>query len=204
MGDGMWAEMAKENMPKFSIKYFDFSFANNKSVYKFVRNDEKAKMPWDNEGENENIWYNDHNTGTFTNLRTIVGETYLLKDSMQQLEWKLISNETREIAGFYCKKAMTKIFDSVYVFAFYTEEITISGGPMGLHGLSGMILGVTIPRLHTSWIATKLQLGVTESSIVAPAKGKPKSYKEMKKVIQDVTKDWTGDWKDNFVWGMLL
>ena len=70
------------------------------------------------------------------------------------------------IAGFNCRKAVTKIFDSVYVFAFYTDEIIISGGPCSINGLPGMILGVTIPRLYTSWIATKVMLnGVDENTI---------------------------------------
>jgi GLPGLI family protein len=92
-----------------------------------------------------------------------------------KLDWKLVPNETREIAGFNCRKAQAVIFDSVYVFAFYTDEITVSGGPMGIHGLPGMILGITIPRMFTSWIATKLQVnGVKTNIIVPPTKGKKK------------------------------
>jgi hypothetical protein len=37
-----------------------------------------------------------------------------------------ISNEPLEIAGFYRKKAMTDIFDSVYLFSSYTEEISFT------------------------------------------------------------------------------
>jgi GLPGLI family protein len=58
-----------------------------------------------------------------------------------KIEWKLSPNETREFAGFMCRKATGVIFDSVYVFAFYTDEITVSGGPMGLHGLPGYDYG---------------------------------------------------------------
>jgi GLPGLI family protein len=35
--------------------------------------------------------------------------------------------------------------EDVYVFAFYTDDITtISGGPCSINGLPGMILGLTI------------------------------------------------------------
>ncbi|MEO6637435.1 MAG: hypothetical protein ABIN25_04115, partial [Ginsengibacter sp.] len=35
MGNGNWAEMLKENMPKFKTGYYTLTFANDKSVYKF-------------------------------------------------------------------------------------------------------------------------------------------------------------------------
>jgi GLPGLI family protein len=38
---------------------------------------------------------------------------------MRNYQWR-ITDETRTIAGFECKKAVTKICDSVYVVAFYT------------------------------------------------------------------------------------
>ena len=82
----------------------------------------------------------------------------------------MVPHETRNIAGFNCRKAYTILFDSVYVFAFYTDEIMISGGPLGIHGLPGMILGITIPRMHTSWIATKLQINGVDTSIIKPPK----------------------------------
>lgn len=204
MGEGIWADLAKDNMPKFTIAYYDYTFSGNKSIYQFNRFDEKNKMPWNNETENENIWYNDLDEGLFTKQRMIAGEKFLIRDSLMNMEWRM-TNESREIAGFYCRKAFTKIFDSVYVFAFYTDEITISGGPMGLHGLPGMILGVTIPRMYTSWIATKVQIvGIDDKLITPPAKGKPKSVTEFRKSILDVTKNWEGDWKSQFLWSALL
>ena len=83
------------------------------------------------------------------------------------MEWRL-TNENRVIAGFNCRKAVAKIFDSVYVFAFYTDEILIPGGPCSINGLPGMILGVTIPRLFTSWIATKVTLTGVDENIITP------------------------------------
>ena len=121
-----------------------------------------------------------------------------------KIDWKLVPNETREIAGFNCRKAVGKIFDSVYVFAFYTDEITISGGPMGIQGLPGMILGVTIPRMFTSWIATKVQVnGVKTNIVVAPTKGKKKKAAELQENVQRATKDW-GTWGQQSVWNLFL
>ncbi len=47
--------------------------------------------------------------------------------------------------------------DSIYVVAFYTDEILTTGGPESFTGLPGMILGIAIPHEHVSWFATKVE-----------------------------------------------
>ena len=202
LGEGSWAEMFKDKIPKLSTSYYQLTFNVDKSIYLFNRKDEKTKSPWGNEGE-DNIWYNDYANEKFVQQKSVFGDTYILTDSLIKIDWK-ITNETREIAGFNCRKAVGKLFDSVYVFAFYTDEITLSGGPMGLHGLPGMILGITIPRMFSSWVATKLEInGVNYSTINAPSKGKKKKAKELQETAVKVTKDW-GSWGQQAVWGIFL
>ena len=204
MGDGMWAEMFKDKIPQFSTTYYHFTFNENKSVYKFDRKDEKTKMPWSNGSEEDNIWFNDYSNGTFTDQKFVFDNTYLLSDSLIQIDWRIVPNETREIAGFNCRKAVGKIFDSVYVFAFYTDEITVPGGPMGIHGLPGMILGITIPRMFTSWIATKVEIaGVNTNIITAPQKGKKKKAADLQDNVKKVTEDW-GSYGQQAVWQLFL
>ena len=75
---------------------------------------------------------------------------------------------------------------------------------MGIHGLPGMILGVTIPRMFSSWIATKVQIsGVNTNSIAAPTKGKKKQALELKQQIEKVSKDW-GHWGRQSIWNIFL
>ncbi len=88
--------------------------------------------------ETDNV-INDITGNTVTAQREIFENTYVIKDSLRNLEWK-ITSETREIAGFECKKAVTKICDSVVVVAFYTDQISVSAGPESFGGLPGMIL----------------------------------------------------------------
>jgi GLPGLI family protein len=203
-GDGIWAEMFKDKMPQFSTSWYQFTFNNNKAVYKFDRLDEKTKLPWGSNNAEDNIWYSDYSEGTFTDQKFVFDNTYLLSDTLMKIDWKLVPNETREIAGFNCRKAVGIIFDSVYVFAFYTDEITVNGGPMGIHGLPGMIMGITIPRMFTSWIATKLQVtGVNTNIIAAPSKGKKKKATELQETVLKVTKDW-GTWGQQSVWNLFL
>ena len=207
LGDeGMWAEMFKDKIPQFSTTYYQYTFNDNKSIYRFDRYDEKSRMPrgfdWNN--PEDEIWHNDYATGRFTNQRFVVDNNYLIAGELMNIEWKLSPTETREIAGFNCRKATGIIFDSVYVFAFYTDEITISGGPMGINGLPGMILGLTIPRMFTSYIATKLQItGIDVKKISIPQKGKKKDFATLREDLKRVSKDW-GQWGQQALWKMSL
>ena len=203
MGEGTWAEMFKDKIPKLSTSYYQLTFDTDKSIYLFNRRDEKTKSPWMNDNGEDNIWYNDYSTEKFIQQKNLFGETYILADSLKKINWK-ITNENRMIAGFNCRKAVGVLFDSVYVFAFYTDEITVSGGPMSLHGLPGMILGITIPRMFSSWVASKVEMnGVNYSKIIAPVKGKKKKPVELEANIIQATKDW-GKYGQQAVWNMYL
>ncbi len=211
MGNGTFADMMKDNLPQFKTGYYNFTFADNKSIYKFDHWDPAVKIPdFLRKSDEENIWYFDYNSGKFNMQKNVYGSNFNIEDSVPALQWKL-SNENRVIAGFNCRKAVAKIFDSVYVFAFYTDEIIIPGGPCSINGLPGMILGLTIPRLYTSWIATKIKVnGIDESTIKPVAVKKNYSMKNYKSNIDERLKDWYGtdaeakQQKDRFIWGVLL
>jgi GLPGLI family protein len=122
---------------------------------------------------------------------------------MRKIEWKYTS-DIRKIAGFNCRKATGIIMDSVFVFAFFTEEIMVTGGPEGFNGLPGMILGVAIPRMHITWFATKLELvDVSAKDLAAPVKGKKTTIAELQKSLQGSLKDW-GKWAERNIWQIML
>ena len=67
----------------------------------------------------------------------------------------------------------------------------VSGGPEGINGLPGMILGIGVPRLHTTWFATKVEVFDVNMKPVAPAtKGKKVSRAEMMKALDRVLRQW--------------
>lgn len=194
MGSGSFLEMI-DNLPQYKTGYYDFTFADNKSIYKFNHwNDESKRIPdWWKKSDEENLWYCDYSTSQLNMQKNIAGTNLNIKDTLKKLNWK-ITNENRVIAGFNCRKAIATIFDSVYVFAFYTDEIMISGGPCSINGLPGMILGVTIPRLYTSWIATKVMLNdVNDKEIKPKGAGKTHDLKFLETTIIDREKDWYSD-----------
>jgi len=67
----------------------------------------------------------------------------------------------------------------------------ISGGPEGIHGLPGLILGMGIPRLHTTWFATRVSIsGINMNSISPAIKGKKTTRANMLSTINKVMKNW--------------
>jgi GLPGLI family protein len=213
MGSSNWEEQMVDKMPTFKTEYYNYTFANNKSLYKFDYLAEKDKYPVWFRNENKNSWFTDYATGKQSIEKDLIGSTFNIEDSMPNLEWRMI-NENRVIAGFNCKKAVTKIFDSVYVFAFYTDEIMVSGGPNSIGGLPGMIMGMTIPRLFTSWIATKVTVNGVDVNAIKPIVAKKyETNKSLRSFIEERSKDWwqgseaTDEQKQQkarFIWGMLL
>lgn len=211
MGSGMWADAMREAMPQFKTGYFTYTFDNNKSVYKFDHWGKPMVPEWFRKSDEENTWFFDHNTNSFSMVKSVFGSNFYVQDSLRHIEWKL-TNENRIIAGYNCRKAVGVIMDSVYVFAFYSDEIAISGGPCSISGLPGLILGMTIPRMYASWIATTVTVnGGNAAGIKAPSAKKFQTLKALGVDLKERTKDWVNSddpdsqsWMNQLYWGTLL
>jgi GLPGLI family protein len=105
-----------------------------------------------------NIVFTDVEAKKSITQKNVIGTKYLVKDNIPKIRWK-ITNDTREIAGYICKRANGIILDSIYVVAFYTGDIPVSGGPESFGGLPGMILQLTLPHENITWSATKVTGG---------------------------------------------
>ncbi|RZL63627.1 MAG: GLPGLI family protein, partial [Pedobacter sp.] len=93
----------------------------------------------------------------------------------------------------------------VYVVAFYTDEIPVSGGPETFSGLPGMILGVALPYEHITWFATSVTAApvTDEKQLKPPVKGKPVDSKQLTTILKAATKDW-GEWGQDALKAFLL
>jgi GLPGLI family protein len=192
-----WYDRIKEQLPETSLGYFDFIGDTTKSVFKPGRElpfDPRAWRPM----ANKNVVYTDYRANKSITQKPVFEETFLIDDSLQKIEWK-ITADTRIIAGYECRKAVGILHDTIAVFAFYTDEILIPGGPESINGLPGMILGMGIPRLHTTWFATTVEVNNINLNSVLPAtKGKKVNYKTMVDAIEKVLKS------SNFGRNMIL
>lgn len=198
-----WYDRIKDRLPNETLSYFDFIGDTTKSIYKPGR-----EMPVDPRSFNmsiadKNVVYNDYTNGTSITQKPVFEETFLVQDSLLKIKWKLTA-DTRTIAGFDCRKAIGLIDDSIAVFAFYTDEILINGGPEGAQGLPGMILGLGMPRIHTTWFATKVEIkGVNLSGVSPAVKGKKVDRHTMIQSLDKVLKNW-GSYGKNMVWNFVI
>ena len=168
---GNFAAQLKKTTEQYKIDYFIFEFENNRSLYKPEKSNNSNVSFFGAAPASDNVVYSDFQTGKYIAQKNIFEKTYLVEDSLRNVTWK-ITDDFREIAGFNCRRATTIIMDSVFVVAFYTDELMITGGPESINGLPGMILGLVINRLHTTWYATKVTVtNLRSNSIAAPARG---------------------------------
>lgn len=196
-----WEQELKKLIPQFKTDYFELLFTPKASLYRPGRESEDQSNGFFESPGSENVVYKNFETGTSVSNKKVFEAKYLLSDSIRQLEWK-IESETRTIAGFECRKAVTRICDSVVVVAFYTDEIISSGGPESFGGLPGMILGIAIPRLYTTWFATRVEL-ISDGEarkINPPSKGKKGTQKEVLDKVDDAISDWGEKYRNKAIW----
>lgn len=185
-----WFEQNKDRYPVSVLSYYEFTGDTGKSVYKPGKDVPVDPRNWYRPVADKNIVYNDYSNGTTISQKPVYEETFLLQDSLLKIKWKL-TGDIRTIAGFDCRKAVGIINDSIAVFAFYTDELMITGGPEGVNGLPGMILGMGIPRLHTTWFATAVEvLEAVPKEPSPPSKGKKVTRIELMNKLGKLAEEW--------------
>jgi GLPGLI family protein len=204
MQQGPWIERMKSQIPKFVSSYFDYYFTSEKTIYKPGRETENPiKMFGGGSPASKNSVLTNFLTDSVIAEKQVFEQGFLVQAPIRKMKWKLDS-EVRTIAGYTCRKALGIICDSVYVVAFYTEDIQTTGGPEMFAGLPGMILEIAVPRLYTTWVATKVQLQAPkETDFVKPQKGKKVSPEELQKTIFSSMKDW-GNFASRNVWWVTI
>lgn len=198
-----WIIEMKKAFPKMVSETYVMDFNEDKTVYKMLKADPAGKYVWGRKPSEDDITVKDMRSGQIALQRDIFEQTYLIKDSLRNYKWRM-TNETRTIAGFECRKAVTIISDSVYIVAFYTEEITVSSGPESFGGLPGMILGLAVPRLQMTWFATKVELKEPAATALTPKqKGKTVTWAAYEKDLNRAMADW-GKYGAKVLWNSML
>lgn len=199
-----WTEEIKKRMPKFRTDQFQLAFNTHEGLYKVIQEDESTFASWWRVAHKNTVKTNLDNR-TYLANKNVYERDYRVADSLPAFQWKLMG-EYRNIAGYNCRKASTIIMDSIYIIAFYTDEIPVSTGPESFNGLPGMILGVVIPRMNMTWFATKVENQFpAESEFILPEQKKLKqiNFVSMKDEIMKALKDW-GDDAAKIYWKVML
>jgi GLPGLI family protein len=190
--------------PQFIKLKSTLTFTNGQTLFTPMEDPENSGGFIDNPLVSQNsIIFSDIRPGICTAQKKVFDETFLLKDSLRKIKWK-ITDERREIAGYNCRRANGLILDTIYVVAFYTDEIPVSGGPESFNGLPGMILGVALPHENVTWFATKITDELIQpNAIKPPVKGKPVNNKTFRETLLGFLKSW-GNYGQSYLKGFML
>jgi GLPGLI family protein len=199
-----WYKEFVTKSPPFHTSLFTLHFKGNQTMYRPAQELPPFEMAWLLGPAKENVVYNDLSKSVRRSSKAVFEKKYVIADSAQDLKWR-ITDEKRTIAGMECRKAVTIVFDSVYVVAFYTDEIPVSGGPESFSGLPGMILGLAIPRLHSTWFATRVTLAEPSArELEFAARGQQTDSKKLLNTLNSSFENWGRYYRDKNIWWILL
>jgi GLPGLI family protein len=214
----------KARIPEFRTDKFELLFTEQASLFRTVVDDEAPDPFANNGGDRGGVRFNFRmpETSTYTDInaqmqyesRAMFEKTFLVIDSMKQNKWK-ISDETKTIAKYLCKKATTMVAapqqvrmrfgngprsaedttaapkpKEVELVVWYTEDIPVSVGPDNYAGLPGAILEVDTDNGSNVIMATEVSTKFPKKELVQPTKGDKMNRAQfqdaMKKIMEDM------------------
>lgn len=126
----------------------------------------------------------------------IINSVKFITDELPMQVWTL-KNETKKIKSFTCKKATTTFRGRNYI-AWYTEELSIIGGPWKFDGLPGLILSVSsedkVLNIEATKIEKKSNLELTKFDVQEEKQINWEDYcVKYRKVIERIRKNMKAD-----------
>ncbi len=191
---GPESESMKNMIPEFNTSKMQLFFVADASLFKAIPEAEDVRETADDQGErvvmrfggggdNEN--YKNYTTQKMIELRELGPKKYIIEDSLRKQNWKL-SEETKTIKNYTCKKATAKNSQNQDVIAWYAEDISTPSGPEGFGGLPGLILEMDID--NAGIVFTTLEITASEADarmVKAPTNGKKITREEYQKMMQE-------------------
>lgn len=125
-------------------------------------------------GASNRIWHTD--LEKLTMQYNFMNKLFLIEKSKNAIEWQLF-NETKKIGDYECYKATcvlpnigSKGLGEKKIEVWYTKDIPIQLGPVGLVGLPGLILEANFFKVR--YVASNIEINRNkELSIIKPNKG---------------------------------
>jgi len=150
---------------------YELYFDNQKSLYVRAERESEGGYSWK---PSKLILMRDYKNNTQEDLIETLGKVYHLEENLPRTRWKIL-NEIKEVAGYVCMKAETRIENrDQTVHAWFTDAIPFSGGPEGYGGLPGTILEIDINDSDAIITAIKVDLEAADLKIPYPKKIKGK------------------------------
>lgn len=178
--------------PQFKKFKSTLVFNNGKSLFTPNNNDKNVADPFQalNEiADQPNLVFTDQSKRKEIVQKNMFESTFLLVNDNNNINWKL-TFETRNILGFTCRRVDAIILDSIYVVAFYTDRIPMDSGPETFGRAPGLLLQVTLPHEHISWVATKIETELLQkTNLIPPTTGTPIKAGDIKKNLSSIIKE---------------
>ncbi len=208
-----------EMMKKQFQKTFLLTFNKEESLYKEEESLEKPQVAMGGEvhivsigGGGSDLFYKNTKDKRYTNQMDTFGKLFLVKDSIEDIKWKL-EPETKYIGEYQCFKATyTKMvpkprvvvktdedeeesdldkepeMEERTVTAWYTPQIPVNNGPDDYQGLPGLILEIHDGKLTI--ICSKIVLNTEDKvKIEEPNTGKEVSQAEYEEIMEKKAKE---------------
>lgn len=162
---------------KIKIDFFELYVTDTCSVFKPQESELRENYSW---ATAKNTVYQFPNRSFRYLIKVMWGEELHLTDSMVSRKWQ-ITESSRKIAGYLCRKAIWQANDSTRIYAWFSYDITPSSGPESFNGLPGTILGLASEDGGIVYFAKKVELLKPESSVfIIPKKKKVYKTEELK------------------------
>lgn len=176
----------RTRIPEFRTSHFELLFNEQASLFRTVPEDE-APDPFANSGGDrggQRFMFRMPETSTFTDIpsqtqyesRAMFEKTFLIVDSLKPLKWK-ISEETKTIAKYLCKKATTSVA---------AQAFRIGGGGGGRMGAARSGTDTAAKTATVAPKETEVTVWYTES---IPASIGPDNFSGLPGAILEVDMD---------------
>lgn len=167
---------------KIKTDMFELIVADSMSIFKPQESEIREQIEW---ATQKNTTYQNTMAGTRFLKKNLWGEELFLIDSLLKRNWK-ITEGTRKIAGYNCRKAIWQANDSTKIYAWFSYDILPQVGPESYYGLPGLILGLATEDGGIIYFAKKVEVlaSVELSEVQFPKKKKVKQVDEVKKDME--------------------
>lgn len=143
---------------------------------------------------NKSIHYWDLKKGKFVEQREFFDRQFLIKDETPKLQWKIMG-EAKQIAGYVCQKAVTKV-DTNEVIGWFCPAIPVSAGPNGYGQLPGLILELVTDEGRNTLTADSISLkDINVADFEQPKGGKVVTKAEYDQIVKEKMDEMRAEWK---------
>lgn len=206
-------QMMQEMLKKQFERTYILTFNKETSTYKEEEKLETPsatnsgmKMVFIGGGGSGATYYKNIKTKSYIDQQDMFGKQFLIKDSLEELEWKL-EDDSKIIGKYLCFKAtalrevnrmemsfssdsdeegLKETSENQLIVAWYTTDIPVSNGPAEFGGLPGLILELNADE--TQYVCTKIVMNTSEN-ILEPTKGKVVNQEEYQKIMEKKMKE---------------